>query len=202
MPVSSLSQGTLDLIFLAARLGLVIPIPRLVLPVFVPAAQVRVGLGPFMVIGTVVIPGIAFTALLFGPLAGSEQGTPPLKRPIATGLMVLTLVAMVVLTWEACGRAPENSGIRPLRRRGWRRRNRRRRGSRLYGDLQKSILRPMSRRKPGRGKRTVPARCRKKLKAEEIIEIIDNGRGAMPPRNLPGNGRGKEKLAEWLAKQK
>ncbi|MFS8515112.1 MAG: cytochrome c [Planifilum fulgidum] len=42
----------------------------------------------------------------------------------------------------------------------------------------------------------------KKLKAEEIIQIIDNGRGAMPPGTFQGTDEEKKKLAEWLAKQK
>ena len=57
--------------------------------------------GPFVVIGTVVIPGIAFTALLLAPWLDRSKERRPLKRPVATGLMVLTLVAMVILTWEA-----------------------------------------------------------------------------------------------------
>ncbi len=44
--------------------------------------------GPFIVIGTVVIPGIAFTALLLAPWLDRSKERRPLKRPIATGLSI------------------------------------------------------------------------------------------------------------------
>lgn len=57
--------------------------------------------GDWVVLGTVVIPGIAFGALLLAPWldAGSERR--PSRRPVATGLMLTALVGIFYLTWAA-----------------------------------------------------------------------------------------------------
>ncbi|RSK27415.1 cytochrome C oxidase Cbb3 [Bacillus sp. HMF5848] len=55
--------------------------------------------GPYNVIGAVVIPGLAFTALLLAPFLDQGPERRPSKRPITTGMMLLSIAAIVHLTW-------------------------------------------------------------------------------------------------------
>ncbi|WP_027723788.1 menaquinol-cytochrome c reductase cytochrome b/c subunit [Tuberibacillus calidus] len=57
--------------------------------------------GHFKLIGTVIIPGLAALALLLAPWLDRGFERRPVKRPIATGIMLLTVVSIVYLTWEA-----------------------------------------------------------------------------------------------------
>ncbi|MFA9556167.1 c-type cytochrome [Evansella sp. AB-rgal1] len=57
--------------------------------------------GDFTVIGAVVIPGIAFGALLLAPWLDTGPERRPVKRPIATGIMLLAVVSVIFLTWES-----------------------------------------------------------------------------------------------------
>ena len=72
--------------------------------------------------GTVILPGIAFTALMLAPWLDRSKDRRPLKRPVATGIMVTTLIAISALTWaaeyeheqqleSAPGEAPENTEV-------------------------------------------------------------------------------------------
>jgi menaquinol-cytochrome c reductase cytochrome b/c subunit len=54
----------------------------------------------FVVMGTVVIPGIAFLALVLAPWLDRSPHRRPSKRPIATGLMLLAICSIFYLTWE------------------------------------------------------------------------------------------------------
>ena len=51
--------------------------------------------------GALVIPGIAFTALLIAPFLDTGNDRRPAKRPIATGMMLMGLVSVTFLTWES-----------------------------------------------------------------------------------------------------
>nr|prf cytochrome b:SUBUNIT=IV [Geobacillus stearothermophilus] len=57
--------------------------------------------GPYTVIGAIVMPGLAFGALLLAPFLDRGPERRPWKRPVATGMMLLTLAAIVYLTWES-----------------------------------------------------------------------------------------------------
>ncbi|RPF55778.1 menaquinol-cytochrome c reductase cytochrome b/c subunit [Aquisalibacillus elongatus] len=57
--------------------------------------------GDYVVIGTVVIPGLAFGALLIAPFLDRGPERRPSKRPIATGLMLLGVIATIWLTYES-----------------------------------------------------------------------------------------------------
>lgn len=57
--------------------------------------------GAYTVMGAVVIPGIAFGALLLVPWLDRGPERRPLKRPIATVLMLLGVVSIIFLTWES-----------------------------------------------------------------------------------------------------
>jgi len=57
--------------------------------------------GDWVVLGTIVIPGIAFGALLLAPWLDRGPERRAFRRPIASGLMLLSLVGIFYLTWAA-----------------------------------------------------------------------------------------------------
>lgn len=56
--------------------------------------------GPYTVVGAMVIPGIAFGALLLAPFIDRGPERRPSKRPLATGFMLLAIAAITFLTWQ------------------------------------------------------------------------------------------------------
>jgi menaquinol-cytochrome c reductase cytochrome b/c subunit len=57
--------------------------------------------GPYTVVGGLLLPGIAFGALLLAPFLDRGDERRPWKRPIATSFMMLGVAATVFLTWES-----------------------------------------------------------------------------------------------------
>lgn len=56
--------------------------------------------GPYNLIGALVIPGIAFTALLLAPFLDKGPERRPAKRVFAVGFMLIAFSAIFYLTWE------------------------------------------------------------------------------------------------------
>lgn len=57
--------------------------------------------GPYNAIGSLVIPGLAFGALLLAPFLDRGPERKPTKRPFAVGFMLLGLSSIVFLTWQS-----------------------------------------------------------------------------------------------------
>ncbi|WP_273125975.1 c-type cytochrome [Metabacillus sp. HB246100] len=57
--------------------------------------------GSFTVVGAIVIPGLAFGALMLAPFLDRGPERRPAKRPIAVGMMILGVAAVFYLTWES-----------------------------------------------------------------------------------------------------
>ena len=57
--------------------------------------------GPYNIIGALVVPGLAFGALMLAPFIDRGPERKPAKRPIATGMMLLAIAGVTYLTWEA-----------------------------------------------------------------------------------------------------
>lgn len=57
--------------------------------------------GDYVLLGVMVIPGLAFGGLLLAPWLDRGPERRPLKRPIATGMMLLALISVIFLTWES-----------------------------------------------------------------------------------------------------
>ncbi|WP_374722482.1 menaquinol-cytochrome c reductase cytochrome b/c subunit [Peribacillus tepidiphilus] len=55
--------------------------------------------GPYNIIGAMVIPGLAFGALLLAPFIDRGPHRRPSKRPFATGFMLLAIASIFYLTW-------------------------------------------------------------------------------------------------------
>jgi menaquinol-cytochrome c reductase cytochrome b/c subunit len=157
--------------------------------------------GPFVVVGTVIVPGIAFTALLLAPWLDRSKERRPFKRPVATGLMLISLVAIAILTWAAEDEHEKQLASLP-------------KGSseedvkivdqndpayeiyknqacvNCHGEQLEGITGP-----PLKG-------IGDAYNAEQIQHIMDTGKGQMPAGMFQGTPEEKRKLAEWLAKQK
>lgn len=57
--------------------------------------------GDWVVLGTIIIPGIAFGAMIIVPWLDTGKDRRPKKRPVTTGIMLLSLVGIFYLTWAA-----------------------------------------------------------------------------------------------------
>ncbi|MDA3130178.1 c-type cytochrome [Aliibacillus thermotolerans] len=57
--------------------------------------------GDYVVIGIVIIPALSFGALLLAPWLDRGPERRASRRPIASGMMLLAVLAVVYLTWEA-----------------------------------------------------------------------------------------------------
>ena len=61
--------------------------------------------GDYIVLGAIVMPGLAFGALLLAPFLDRGPERRPHKRPIAVGLMLLGFIATFWLTYESVSHA-------------------------------------------------------------------------------------------------
>ena len=57
--------------------------------------------GPYNIVGAIIMPGLAFGALLLVPFLDTSKERRPFKRPLPTGFMLLALAAIIFLTWES-----------------------------------------------------------------------------------------------------
>ncbi|RDW19060.1 cytochrome C oxidase Cbb3 [Oceanobacillus arenosus] len=57
--------------------------------------------GDFILFGILVLPGLAFGALLLAPFLDNGPGRRPHQRPVAVGMMLLALVSIVWLTYTS-----------------------------------------------------------------------------------------------------
>ncbi len=57
--------------------------------------------GPFNVVGAIIMPGLAFGALMLAPFLDRGPERRPSKRPLPTGFMLLAIASIVFLTWES-----------------------------------------------------------------------------------------------------
>lgn len=161
--------------------------------------------GKFVVIGTLVIPGIVFTALILAPWLDRSPERRPTRRPIASGLMILALIAVVTLTWAA-----QDEYKKTLAERGG--------GQQGGGEdvelvaeddpgyeiykANQSCLGCHGEQLQGGASGPSLLGVGGRLSAEEIENVINNGRGAMPGGMFQGTDEEKQQLIDWLAKQK
>ncbi|AIG26262.1 menaquinol-cytochrome c reductase cytochrome b/c subunit [Brevibacillus laterosporus] len=57
--------------------------------------------GDHVLLGVIGIPGIAFGAMILAPFLDTGKDRRPIRRPVATGLMLLSLFSIFFLTWAA-----------------------------------------------------------------------------------------------------
>lgn len=157
--------------------------------------------GKFVVIGTIILPGLMALALALAPWLDRSKERRPTRRPIATGLMVLSLISIVALTWvaeyeheqqleSAVGKEPQNKKVIGINEAGYKIYSKNAcikcHGDQLQGLNGPSLL--------GTGNRH---------SKEDIIRYIDEGKGTAMPRGMfQGTEQEKQILADWLVKQK
>ena len=150
--------------------------------------------GPYTVVGAMVIPGIAFGGLLLAPFIDRGLERRPIKRPVATGSMLLALAAMVFLTWQAVAthdwkKAEEQGKIVAKVNI-----NKADEGYQVFKN-QGCINCHGENLQGGAG---APTLINTGLKAEEIAKIAKNGKGKMPAGIFKGNDDQLKKLTTFI----
>ncbi|PZD93554.1 menaquinol-cytochrome C reductase [Paenibacillus sambharensis] len=185
----------------------------------------------YVVLGTIGIPGIAFGALLLAPFLDTGKERRFYRRPIASSLMILSLIACVYLTkvsWdhythelEKTNTIPEHiereEKAREAAMAGQERPNYTKQpelpavvdaGDPATSIIQAQCLSCHGTEYEGRGNIPPLRGVGDKYSKEEIAEIVTNGRGGMPAF---GEGKGGnvelsaeeiDQVSTWLAKQK
>lgn len=157
--------------------------------------------GPFVIIGTLVLPGILFGALVLAPWLDRSKERRPLRRPIATGIMIVSIVSIAALTWAAeeehvvqlessVGSPVKDEKVVDLNSEGYKLYSEnaciRCHGENLEGTNGPPLL--------GVGNRRT---------AEQIHDYIDHGKGGVMPAGMfQGSPEQQKILVDWLMKQK
>lgn len=150
--------------------------------------------GEFKVVGTVLIPGIAAMALLLAPWLDRGFERRPIKRPIATLIMLLTFVSIIYLTWESTvahnwaqaakqGEIVESVEI-----------DKSQKGYKLYkqscamchGDNLEGL--------------NGPPLVGANLEVDHVKKMATEGGGTMPPNRFKGSDKDLQTLAEFISK--
>lgn len=152
--------------------------------------------GDFVLIGTIIIPGLAFGALMLAPWLDTGKERRLYKRPIASGLMMLAVIATVFLTWESVaqhdweaaaeqGKIVEEADI-----------NTDAEGYEVYSAQGSCIGCHGDTMAGGAGG---PSLVETEKNAEEVADVIVNGQGAMPSGMFEGTDEELAILAEYIA---
>ncbi|WP_019421861.1 menaquinol-cytochrome c reductase cytochrome b/c subunit [Paenibacillus sp. OSY-SE] len=185
--------------------------------------------GSYVVIGTVLIPGLAFGGLLLAPFLDTGKERRFYRRPIASSLMILSLLSCVYLTktaWDGYKHEIAELNITPEHIE----REEKAREAALAG-------KPAGQPKPNKSIAIVdkddPAFANMKkagclachatdmkgasgpallgigdtMNKDQVLDVIKNGKGNMPPMVDSAKAQGLndediEHIADWLAKQK
>lgn len=175
-----------------------IPLPDWYLLFLYQLLKYEFAAGQYTVIGAVVIPGIAFGALLLVPWLDSGTERRPMKRPIGSSLMILAVVSVIFLTWESVDQhdwelAAEQGAIDDGEEVEV---DESAEGYEIYqtqdscigchgGDMQ--------------GGAAGPNVFESDYDTEEVIDIIENGIGEMPGDQFEGSDEELETLAAFIA---
>ncbi|MBB5323387.1 menaquinol-cytochrome c reductase cytochrome b/c subunit [Anoxybacillus tepidamans] len=151
--------------------------------------------GPYTVIGAIVMPGLAFGALLLAPFLDRGPERRPTKRPVAVGMMLLTLAAMIFLTWESVvthdwKKAAEQGKIRAQVEID--------KNAEGYKIAQANTCITCHGENLSGGP-AAPSLVGTGLSAEEIAKIAKEGKGNMPPGVFKGTDEELKKLSEFIA---
>ncbi|MBD8025211.1 c-type cytochrome [Ureibacillus sp. Re31] len=159
--------------------------------------------GPYNIVGAIIIPGLTIGALLLMPFLDKGPERRPSKRPLPTAFMLLALASMIYLTWESVvnhdweaaakqGEIKEEVDIEI---------DETAEGYLIFtGEQGKSCIACHGADMQGGG--AAPALVGNELTAEEVAEVIKNGRGAMPAGQFAGTDEELQILAEFIASLK
>nr|WP_239534105.1 menaquinol-cytochrome c reductase cytochrome b/c subunit [Thalassobacillus pellis] len=152
--------------------------------------------GDFIVLGAIVMPGLAFGALLLAPFLDRGPERRPTRRPIATGLMLLGVIATFWLTYESVSHVDYEQR------------------SEQYGVKEEGEGPDINTDHPGyavyeanclschgdtlQGQGSNPSLLKTEKSVEEIKHIAKNGIGNMPSGVFNGSEEELQKLAEFI----
>jgi menaquinol-cytochrome c reductase cytochrome b/c subunit len=151
--------------------------------------------GPYTVVGAIIMPGLAFGALLLAPFLDRGPERRPTKRPVAVGMMLLTLAAIIFLTWESVvthdwEAAAEQGKIRAEVEID--------KNAEGYKIAQAATCTTCHGENLSGGA-AAPSLVGTGLKPEEIAKIAKEGKGGMPGGIFKGTDEELKKLAEFIA---
>ncbi|MGE7621545.1 c-type cytochrome [Viridibacillus sp. NPDC096237] len=153
--------------------------------------------GPYNVIGAIVVPAIAFGALMLAPFLDRGPERRPMKRPLPVAFMLLALASMIFLTWESVvnhdWEAAKKQGaiVKTVEF------DKESDGYKVYAG-QSCINCHGENLDGGAG----PSLMNTGLTAEEVTKIAHDGIGGMPPGQYKGSDEDLQKLAEFIASLK
>jgi menaquinol-cytochrome c reductase cytochrome b/c subunit len=152
--------------------------------------------GPYNLIGAVVIPGLAFGGLMLVPWLDNGPERRPSRRPVTTGLMLLAIVSIFFLTWQAADHHDWSQNER------YSAKNQVAVDTTTEGYQQYAAYSCINCHGDQlQGGAAAPAlnKVGADLDADAIREIIVNGRGAMPGGQFGGTEEELQVLVDWLA---
>lgn len=151
--------------------------------------------GPYIIMGILVLPGLAFGALLLAPFLDNGPGRRPPQRPIAVSMMLLALVSVVWLTYESASAvdweqiAEDNKPIHPndltvdVDHAGYE----------VYSDSCLSCHGDSL-----EGGAAGPSLLELDLEGDQIADIAQNGVGDMPADMFTGSEEELEELVDFI----
>lgn len=151
--------------------------------------------GDFVLMGIIVLPGLAFGALFLAPFLDNGPGRKPPKRPIAVSMMLLAVISAIWLTYESASavdwekRAEENRPVMP---------------SDVEIDTSHAGFAPYESNclachgESLEGTAAGPTLIGIEYSAEEIADISVNGTGNMPPGMFTGSDEELEELVDFI----
>jgi len=151
--------------------------------------------GPYTVIGALVIPGLAFGALLLAPFLDRGPHRRPSKRPIATGLMLLGVAATFYLTWESVVTHDWEAAAEQGKIVAEAEIDKESEGYLLFEEKGCISCHGGNLEGTPAGKALVD----NGLSPDEIKDIAQNGQGQMPPGMFEGTDEELQKLAEFIS---
>ena len=159
--------------------------------------------------GAVVIPGILGLLFLLAPWLDRKPERRPSKRPIATTLMLVVIAGIVFLTYEAVVqheaqvKAMEAAAAQHAQDTAPAPAPKDQSGTTAF-DPEAAFMQSCSacHGKDLAGTPAAPSLIGLNLSADEVVDIITNGRkgpqGVMPPNMFTGTDEQKKQLAEWV----
>lgn len=131
--------------------------------------------GPYTIIGAMVIPGLAFGALMLAPFIDRGPERRPSKRPLATGFMLLAIASVFYLTWESVA----THDWEAAKKQGQISEVEIDKNSDGYKIAEKQTCTSCHGGELSGGA-AAPSLADSKLSAEEIADVAKNGKGSMP----------------------
>lgn len=167
--------------------------------------------GDWVLLGTMVIPGLMFGGLLLAPFLDRGPERRWTKRPVSSGLMFIGVISIIYLTWAAMDehnkheaaknpQAEQSTGAEQPQPTPAPEADNNDPGAQLWAQQATCIGCHGVDLTGGSGPSLTDVGSR--LSADDIKEVITKGRGNMPPRMFSGSDDELDQLANYLAEQK